>query len=81
MASHLADVEVKGWLIGKTRDGRKLFACASESGFAWTADERHAIWFASRHSAEQVAEILGDDAEEIREHAIVLRCELRDATH
>jgi hypothetical protein len=42
------------WIIADASETR--FRCWSDYGFAWTMNQRDALWFARREDAEKIAE-------------------------
>lgn len=65
-----------GWLI---RDRVGGWAAATDGGFHWVSCKADAIWFMNRESAEQIAAILGDDADAILYQEYVAPTESRNA--
>jgi len=57
-----------GFLIERKKDDRIQYACANDSGFFWSDNSGDAIAFLDRRSADQVAMILENDADGVREH-------------
>lgn len=55
----------RGWLIERRIGPQPTWAKADDTGFSWTPDSLQAIRFSRRSDAEQVAAILGDDADAI----------------
>lgn len=57
-----------GFLIERKVNDRIQYACATDGGFHWSENSGDAIAFLDRRSADQVAMLLGEDADSIREH-------------
>jgi len=58
----------RGWLIERRQASCPQWATANDTGFSWTADSLQAIRFSRRSDAEQIAAILGDDADAVTSH-------------
>lgn len=58
---------MRGWLIERWRDRPEWLFVEGEV-FAWTPDSLKAIRFCRRQDAEQVASVIGEDAERITQH-------------
>lgn len=58
----------RGWLIERRKASCPQWAIADDTGFSWTPDSNVAIRFSRRADAEQVAAIIGDDADAVTEH-------------
>ena len=63
----------RGWLIQCRDDhtfmaGSPLWLCVTDEYFSWTPDSLQAIRFCRRSDAEQVAGMMGDEADRITEH-------------
>ncbi len=55
-----------GWLI--ERGNAPAYLWADDMGFKWTFNVNEAIRFARRADGEQIARIIGDDAQRVAEH-------------
>lgn len=68
MSSTNTQTEESAWLIERRTPSLQWLFVDGEI-FSWTSDSLKAIRFARRADAEQVASVIGEDAEYVTEHA------------
>jgi len=62
-------MEESGFLIERSIGGCPVWLCVKLEQFDWTPDSLQAIRFCRREDADQLAALIGDDAELITEHS------------